>query len=132
MWFEHTRWVKAVVLLELFFFYNKDETKITVFKDVMLCSLVDRCSLSRGICCFQHNFSFLKLKSVHSSELLILIYHTIWHHIAEDWPPQKSYTSQRSGVLFCLYLYYIILHLMACTFTVYSLYWYFNSGVFHI
>jgi len=24
------------------------------------------------------------------------------------------------------------MHLMACTFTVYSLYWYFNPGVFHI
>jgi hypothetical protein len=71
-------------------FYDSSEVlmvvnmKIIVFRDVMLCSLVESSNNLREICCFHLCSSTLKTLPAGSSGILVYLCHTIQHHIPEN------------------------------------------------
>jgi hypothetical protein len=60
---------------------------ITVFLEMMMCSLVDKCQYLGGICytIFSSTNGFLKMEAADSPETLIPIYHNKGYHTPEDW-----------------------------------------------
>jgi hypothetical protein len=69
------RWERSEVLTAVNF-------KITIFWDVMCCSLIDGYCF-RGTCCFHHQG--LKTEIVCSTKTLVTTYQTAWHHTTQDY-----------------------------------------------
>jgi hypothetical protein len=63
------------------------DIKITVFWDVVICNMTNRCQYFKGACLSLQNgsrFSTLMMEVAEPYKTMVFIYQTSWHHILED------------------------------------------------